>query len=142
PKAITANDAFYIDPSSDGYRNGHNSIAAGAYEYFLVKSQKGQEGVDESWYLRSDKIGAVVPPIVKPTIRPEVIGYLSNNQMASTLQRHKWQDRRGQINTENSDDIGWVRVQSNKSSFNDQFGSKRKSTSHLIHFGVDVMQQK
>lgn len=60
--------------------------------------------------------------------------------MASILQRHKWQDRKGQMNEPNSNDASWVRVQSNKSSFNDQFGSTRKSTSNLVHFGIDILQ--
>lgn len=143
--ATTEIDAFYLHQGSTGYRAASGSkeasIAMGAYDYFLVRGAD-QSKSESNWYLSSIKDPNIIPPINPPTdeieYRPEVGGYLSNLQLATTLQRHKWQDRRGQTLNQETDSIAWIRVQADKSSFNDQFDSKRRTTSELIHFGSDV----
>lgn len=139
PKATTAVDAFYIHASSDGYRTDKaGTIAVGAYDYKLKRGQGAPEN-ENSWYLVSALKDSGDDNKGKPDpYRPEVGAYFASNQMARDMQRHKWQDRKGQTNGVVEDSVGWIRVQSDKSSFNDQFDNKRKSTSNIIHFGADV----
>lgn len=139
PKATTTADAFYIDSGSEGYRNaGNGAIVAGAYDYYLVRGHRKDEN-ESNWYLTSKPSGGDTDPIPEP-YRPEVDGYLINAEQANALQRHKWQDRRGQTQNQEQDAIAWIRVQTNKSSFNNTFDNKRHSDSHVIHFGTDVMR--
>ncbi len=139
PKATTTTDAFFIDPLSDGYRQDKtDTIAVGAYNYKLKRGHRADEN-ESNWYLVSSLEGQDNSGD-EDSYRPEVPAYFSNNQMARNLQRHKWQDRKGQTNGIAQDSVGWIRVQSDKTSFSDQFDSKRKSTSHLIHFGADVVR--
>ncbi|MFT0213687.1 autotransporter outer membrane beta-barrel domain-containing protein [Pseudomonas sp. F1_0610] len=142
--ATTDADAFYLHQGSTGYRaatgSKEASIAVGAYDYFLIRGAD-QSKNESNWYLSSVKNPDIIPPVDPDDeieYRPEVGGYLANLQLATRLQRHKWQDRRGQTLNQDADSIAWIRVQADKSSFNDQFGSKRRTTSELIHFGTDV----
>lgn len=133
PKATTTADAFYIDSLSDGYRQGKGTIAAGAYEYALVKSAKGAN--DESWYLHSGLI-KTDPEI--PTIRPEVDAYFANSASMLTMQQHKLKQR--VIDTQNHQ-ATWIRVENNQERFNNQFDHRRKSDTTIIHFGADVLRK-
>lgn len=137
PKATTTADAFYIDAGSDGYRQGKGTIAAGAFEYSLFKSEQGQEGVDESWYLRSEKSGIIDP--VKPIIRPEVDSYFANRSSMLGMQQHHLKQR--VINTTDGQQA-WAYVAHDQGRFNNQFNFRRKTDMTTIHFGSDLYQKE
>lgn len=145
--ATTATDAFYLHSGSINYRAPEStkdaSIVIGAYDYYLVRGLDASKS-ESNWYLSSEKNKSVDPvdPNNDTPYRPEVDAYLANLQLANNLQRHKWQDRRGQTLNQDTDSVAWIRVQADKSSFNNQFDYKRKTTSELIHFGTDVWRQQ
>ncbi|WP_211444673.1 autotransporter outer membrane beta-barrel domain-containing protein [Collimonas humicola] len=58
--ATTNPDAFVLDPASDGYRSGKNTIAAGGYDYRLKRGGNG--GVADDWYLVSAAAPVEPPP--------------------------------------------------------------------------------
>lgn len=123
--ALTDATAFRLSSTSDGYRQGAGTIAAGAYDYSLLRGGNG--GTVNDWYLSSvspvtplqpdngstDNSGStpdntptqdnsVTPPDVTPApaahpvYRPEVGAYLDNRAAAMTMQFHTLHDRQGQ----------------------------------------------
>ncbi|MGG4603825.1 autotransporter outer membrane beta-barrel domain-containing protein [Paenalcaligenes sp. Me131] len=148
--ATTADNAFILDSGSTGYRAGTTpSLAAGLYDYYLVKGGKG--GESESWYLNSKATPIIDPdpidpdpvdpdpvdPIKPTTYRPEIDAYFANRQMAVATQRHRWQER---ISSQASGSRAWGRTAHQEDRFTNQFGYKRKMESTTLHFGADVWQ--
>ncbi|MDH1660366.1 autotransporter outer membrane beta-barrel domain-containing protein [Stenotrophomonas sp. GD03777] len=106
--AKTATSAFYLDPGSDGYRQGKGTLAAGAYDYTLRRG--GNRGIADSWYLTSSSTTS--------GIRPEPIAYLGN-LAALGLLRQSWHDRIGEARWNvdgDHDQAVWARVVSNTES--------------------------
>jgi outer membrane autotransporter protein len=134
PVAVTAADAFFIDASSDGYRQGKGTIAAGAYEYAL---KKGGSNADESWYLQSVKINDPGPD-PDPLPRPEVDIYFANRASMLNMQQHHLKQRvmDGWLSP-----VAWVRMDHKQERFNNQFDNQRKSDMNLVHFGLDVLRK-
>jgi autotransporter family porin len=119
--STTTADSFVLSPSSDGYRQGKGTIAAGAYDYRLARGGNG--GNTESWYLTSLSNKPVVTPdpnaSVDPatpdsptspgatggqgTLRAETGSYIDNIRAANTLFTMTLHDRLGE--TQYLDDI-------------------------------------
>lgn len=116
--STTTPDAFTLSPSSDGYRQGKGTIAAGAYDYRLVRSGKG--GKEDSWYLTSlfntppttQDPTRRVPPGFPTTsdmtggqsaLRAETGSYIDNIRAANTLFTMTLHDRLGE--TQYLDDL-------------------------------------
>ena len=84
--ARTAADAFHLDAGSMGYRAGTGTLAAGGYDYSLVRGGSG--GAESDWYLTSratprppvqaactaSRAAPVQPPVQPPRkrIRPRL----------------------------------------------------------------------
>ncbi|MGJ7515264.1 autotransporter outer membrane beta-barrel domain-containing protein [Pseudomonas baetica] len=146
--ATTETDAFSLAPTSDGYRAGTGTIAAGAYDYYLVRG--GNNGVADDWYLSSvdcvnDRSLCEQPdtPMPSQRFRPEVGSYLNNKEAASTMLIHTLHDRQFSAQSDDEstsgDTNGWLRVV-NKSS--DRTGAGRQDLSDtisLIHGGGDLL---
>ncbi|MGO4763559.1 autotransporter outer membrane beta-barrel domain-containing protein [Cupriavidus sp. 2KB_3] len=137
--------AFRLNPGSDGYRQGVGSIAAGAYDYQLVRG--GEGGQAEDWYLvanvRSDGRPDDVTPL--PPLRPEVGAYLSNKLAASTLLFHTLRDRQGErtaaASTGDANRAGrhaWLRTVGTTASRNGALGLTGSDNRYLVHAGSDV----
>ncbi|ADO48275.1 outer membrane autotransporter barrel domain protein [[Enterobacter] lignolyticus SCF1] len=113
--STTAADAFTLSPSSDGYRQGKGTIAAGAYDYRLARGGNG--GNAQSWYLtsllntpagKSDPAGATDPGQPGATggqraLRAETGSYIDNIRAANTLFSMTLHDRLGE--TQYLDDL-------------------------------------
>lgn len=147
--AKTSIDAFILDPESDGYRKGHNSLVAGAYDYSLVRSGNQNKGEEHNWYLVSeeyieDDTNTQVPPLnpqPKPELaRPEVAIYMENRRLAMTMSHHKWQDRKGELTPSDADRWAWVRLNVNSEKYTLSNDSKRKSNRYTLHLGSDITQ--
>ncbi|WP_370678497.1 autotransporter outer membrane beta-barrel domain-containing protein [Comamonas sp. GB3 AK4-5] len=134
PVAVTGADAFFIDASSDGYRQGKGTIAVGAYEYAL---KKGGSNADESWYLQSEKM-SVPGPAPEPLIRPEVDIYFANRASMLNMQQHHLKQR---VMDGWQAPVAWVRLDHKQEKFNNQFDFQRKSDMNLAHFGIDVLRK-
>jgi len=149
--ATTEAGAFSLSAASDGYRAGTGTVAAGAYDYYLVRG--GINGVADDWYLSSQNCGndssLCKQPISSTSfqqLRPEVGTYLNNKEAASTLLIHTLHDRQlvapgmqHEDQNTSSDANGWLRVV-NKSS--DRTGAGRQELSDtisLIHGGGDLL---
>jgi outer membrane autotransporter protein len=132
PVAVTAADAFFIDASSVGYRQGKGTIAAGAYEYSL---KKGGSNADESWYLQSVKINDPGP---EPLPRPEVDIYFANRASMLNMQQHHLKQR---VMGGWQSPVAWVRMDHKQERFNNQFENQRKSDMNLVHFGLDMLRK-
>lgn len=138
--------AFRLNPGSDGYRQGVGSIAAGAYDYQLVRG--GEGGKAEDWYLvaqaRTDGQPDDVTPL--PALRPEVGAYLNNKLAASTLLFHTLRDREGEraaAGTSDADGPGrnaWLRTVGSTASRNGALGLTGSDTRYLVHIGGDVLR--
>ena len=150
--ATTGADAFHLDPNSSGYRQGKGTMAAGAYDYSLVRGGNG--GQAEDWYLTSvdttvvptapDGGGTVTPQ--PPTYRPEVGAYLANRQAAMMMTAHTLHERQGQApgvdgQGESIDGNGWLRVAGSNSE-RDGAGplSSVDSSNYLAHGGADIFR--
>ncbi|MCJ1882313.1 autotransporter outer membrane beta-barrel domain-containing protein [Pseudomonas nitroreducens] len=157
--ATTAADAFRLDPGSDGYRKGADSLAAGAYDYHLARG--GNAGVADDWYLVSQETPQPIPeekeadtptpsPAPSPSAspyRPEVGAYLSNRQAALAMPVHTLHERQGQAPgadgrslEEVSDESTWVRVVGDHSSRDGAGGMDISARSKLLHLGSDLVR--
>ena len=166
--ATTDQNAFSLSPSSDGYRQGVGTLAAGPYDYSLKRSGNG--GVADSWYLTSagnacTTNAALCPPpgqpapqtggqpasqtggqpASQPQLRPEVGSYLQNRYAASSMLFHTLHERQGQAPGmigkdlgESSDANGWVRVMGKVGSRTGADGMDISGTRYLIHAGSDL----
>lgn len=139
--------AFRLNPGSDGYRQGIGSIAAGAYDYRLVRG--GEGGAAEDWYLvanvRSDGKPDDVTPL--PPLRPEVGAYLNNKLAASTLLFHTLRDRQGErtaaAGSGDANRAGrhaWLRTVGSTASRNGGLGLTGSDNRYLVHAGSDVFR--
>ncbi|MDM0046283.1 autotransporter outer membrane beta-barrel domain-containing protein [Variovorax dokdonensis] len=165
----TAADAFRLDASSTGYRQGRGTLVAGAYDYSLVRGGNG--GQAEDWYLTSEtKDGAngsgkgtgtdtgtnpnMTPGAAAPSrsYRPEVGAYLANRAAAMQMTFHTLHERQGEApgldldgrlpgKGAESDANGWLRVAGTNSQRN---GVDPMSTvdgsSYLLHGGADLLR--
>ncbi|WP_211444672.1 autotransporter outer membrane beta-barrel domain-containing protein [Collimonas humicola] len=166
--ATTNPDAFVLDPASDGYRSGKNTIAAGGYDYRLKRGGNG--GVADDWYLVSaaapdekpvdpptpvDPDKPIEPPPlpvdpVIPVISPEVGAYFGNRQAASTMAVHTLHQRQGQAPGMTAEDAAggidgaaWARVEGQDISRESAGGSLDiEAKQRLIHVGADVLRFK
>ncbi|WP_284209314.1 autotransporter-associated beta strand repeat-containing protein, partial [Chitiniphilus shinanonensis] len=163
--ATTEAEAFHLDSRSDGYRSGVGSIAAGAYDYRLVRGGNG--GVADDWYLVSlatatDDPGndpgrdpgndpVVVPddPVLgdTPSYRPEVGAYLGNRQAAMALQFHRLHERQGQASQVVAPDgrilgeaSSWGRIVGAASRADGAGNLRHRSQDTLIHLGSDLLR--
>ncbi|MCD8141584.1 MAG: autotransporter-associated beta strand repeat-containing protein [Planctomycetaceae bacterium] len=78
--ATTTNDSFALSSSARNFRIGAGTIAAGAYDYSLLRGGNG--GAENSWYLVSEE-----------NARPEAGNYLVNRDAAESLVFHTMYDR-------------------------------------------------
>jgi outer membrane autotransporter protein len=164
--ATTEIDAFALDPSSDGYRQGRGTLAAGAYDYSLARG--GNNGVADDWYLvaaseqpqeqpqpvidaeaeannPATPATPAAPAAVTPKYRPEVGAYMNNKLFATTMSMHTLRDRQGQEpDTEAvaegrpGDRSAWGRVAGSTTSRDGAGGLHSKDNSVLVHVGSDV----
>jgi autotransporter family porin len=86
--ATTTTDAFSLNPQSNGYRATSQTLAAGAYDYSLVRGGNG--GDANSWYLTSQSSTPA-----QSLVRPEAGVYLANNQAARWMFMMTLRDREG-----------------------------------------------
>jgi outer membrane autotransporter protein len=138
--------AFRLNPGSDGYRQGVGSIAAGAYDYQLLRG--GEGGTAEDWYLvaqvRSDGKPDDVDPL--PPLRPEVGAYLNNKLAASTLLFHTLRDREGERTAAGTGDANragrhaWLRTVGATASRDSALGLTGSDNRYLVHGGSDVLR--
>ncbi|MBM7060771.1 autotransporter outer membrane beta-barrel domain-containing protein [Pseudomonas sp. UL073] len=144
--------AFALDATSDGYRQGVGSLAAGPYDYRLARGGNG--GVADDWYLVSQ--GADQPtddctsspalcPTPTPSFRPEVGSYLNNKLAASTMQFHTLHERQSQAPglvgknlQESSDANAWIRVVGKTSSREGALSAS--DTQSMVHLGSDILR--
>ncbi len=158
--ATTASNSFALDPSSRGYRTTTGTIAAGAFDYSLVRG--GSNGVTEDWYLTSLVIptpvspggggsggnggsggggggGAPSPP--QRVYRPEAGLYLSNQVAARTMFLMTLRDRDGYGGTGTATTAGWARVTGSR--MNGEVGGrslKLGADSMTVQAGMDLWQ--
>ncbi|WP_347900735.1 autotransporter outer membrane beta-barrel domain-containing protein [Pseudomonas purpurea] len=154
--ATTDPNAFSLSSSSDGYRQGNGTLAAGPYDYSLMRGGNG--GTSDSWYLVSSGAtcatnALLCPPTPTPApipqqqLRPEVGSYLNNKLAASTMLFHTLHERQGQapgmegkdLNT-SSDENTWIRVVGKTSERTGAGTMDISDTSYLIHAGGDLAQ--
>ncbi|MDM0043956.1 autotransporter outer membrane beta-barrel domain-containing protein [Variovorax dokdonensis] len=151
----TASDAFHLDASSTGYRKGTGTLAAGAYDYNLLRGGNG--GQAEDWYLTSDTespgnattpdmpedTGAAATHVATdpgiaapsaPSYRPEVGAYLANRAAARQMAMHTLRDRQGQAPGVDRD--GQL---PGKGAASDANGSLRVEGTNSQRYGVDPM---
>ncbi|WP_433741522.1 autotransporter-associated beta strand repeat-containing protein [Pseudomonas putida] len=135
--------AFKLSTASDGYRAGKDTIAAGAYDYSLVRG--GSNGVADDWYLtsRNSKEPATSD---KPAYRPEVGAYLNNKLAASMMQVHTLHDRQSQASemqdqdqNDPSDGNSFLRVVKKSSDRSGAGHQDLSDTTTLIHGGGDLL---
>ncbi|WP_230427517.1 autotransporter family protein [Collimonas humicola] len=156
--ATTNPDAFVLDPASDGYRSGKNTISAGGYDYRLKRGGIG--GVADDWYLVSpvvpvDPDKPIEPPPVPvdpviSVISPEVGAYFGNRQAASTMAVHTLHQRQGQAPGMSAEDAAggidgaaWAWVEGQDISRKSAGGSLDiEAKQRLIHVGADVLRFK
>ncbi|MNJ20211.1 Outer membrane protein IcsA autotransporter precursor [compost metagenome] len=142
--ATTDAGAFKLSTASDGYRAGKGTIAAGAYDYSLVRG--GNKGVADDWYLTSRNPNEPKTPN-NPVYRPEVGAYLNNKLAASTMQVHTLHDRQsqasetqGQDQSDTSDGNGFLRVVKKSSDRTGAGHQDLSDTTTLIHGGGDLLR--
>lgn len=160
--AGTANDAFSLDTRSEGYRAGVGTIAAGAYDYKLVRGGNG--GNVQDWYLVSKTDANTPTPDPAPgpdprtptnpdkpanpgtpSYRPEVGAYLNNQFAATAMQYHTLRDRQGQAPGVDGaqgtpDASSWLRIVGGQDSRNGAGSIQDRSNSYLIHGGSDLLR--
>lgn len=150
--ATTSTDAFRLDPTSDGYRHGADSLAAGAYDYRLARG--GNAGVEDDWYLVSQQSAASEPRSTDPApaatsspYRPEVGAYMGNRQAALAMPVHTLHERQGQAPgtddrslEELADESTWIRVLGDHTSRDGAGGMDINSRSQLLHLGSDLLR--
>ncbi len=78
--ATTSTDAFALSSSARNFRIGAGTVAAGAFDYSLVRG--GEGGEENSWYLVSRQVA-----------RPEAGNYLISREAAEGLFFHTMYDR-------------------------------------------------
>ncbi|WP_434778072.1 autotransporter outer membrane beta-barrel domain-containing protein [Neisseria sp. Ec49-e6-T10] len=129
----------------------HSAIAAGTYEYVLVKGQNNQ-----NWYLTSvlkeepggDPLDPIDPPTKpeQPDIvlrNPSIGAYLANQTAASALFIHTLYDRQGHANnvagnSQKNSSI-WLRASTRNTKNKSINGSMNIDTdSSIIHLGGDI----
>lgn len=120
--ATTDAGAFHISSGSDGYRSGKDTIAAGAYDYSLIRGGAG--GTADDWYLVSQL-----------SYRPETGAYLNNKQAASTMQFHSLHDRSDASHNQGV----WLRIGGDTSQRSGVDGQDFSGNTYRIHLGGDVM---
>jgi autotransporter family porin len=120
--ATTDSGAFYLSSKSDGYRADKGVIAAGAYDYSLVKGGGG--GDINDWYLMSD-LG----------YRPETGVYLNNKYAVMMSQVHSLHDRE----EAGHDDGFWLRVGGESSKRTGVDGQSLSDSSTGVHMGGSVL---
>lgn len=138
--------AFRLNPGSDGYRQGVGSIAAGAYDYQLVRG--GEGGTAEDWYLVAQVRADVQPDDVTPLppLRPEVGAYLNNKLAASTLLFHTLRDREGERTAAGTNDANgpgrhaWLRTVGSTASRDGALGLTGSDNRYLVHAGSDLFR--
>ncbi|MDR2839576.1 MAG: autotransporter outer membrane beta-barrel domain-containing protein, partial [Azonexus sp.] len=132
---VSAAGAFTLSPASDGYRATTGAIAAGPYDYALVRGGNG--GYANDWYLVSTFIG--LPE--ERSYRPEVGAYLTNRYAAIGSQWHTLRDRQhqgqSQDDASNQDAHGFIRLEGREARLeSDNFRSTDRRT--LLHLGGDA----
>ncbi|MEJ8851381.1 autotransporter outer membrane beta-barrel domain-containing protein [Variovorax rhizosphaerae] len=155
--------AFTLDPLSDGYRAGRGTLAAGAYDYNLVRG--GDGGNAQDWYLSSTSSAVITSPpgvdasgsgsgsgmaggegpaIAFPVYRPEVGAYLANRQAALQMSVHTLHDRQGhdgQDRAASGSANGWLRVVDTTTHYDGAGRSgNTHSDAHLVHGGADLVR--
>lgn len=155
--ASTAIQAFTLDKSSDGYRHVTGTVAAGAYDYYLIRGGAG--GVQDDWYL-VNITGALPDPLPEksPAVasgdkgspspyRPEVGAYLNNRLAALAMPVHTLHERQGQApgmqgkNLEESSDAStWIRTLGATSKRNGAGGMAVSEHDYLLHLGSDIVR--
>ncbi|HEX7260424.1 MAG TPA: autotransporter outer membrane beta-barrel domain-containing protein, partial [Luteolibacter sp.] len=128
--ATTEADAFSLSESSDGYRATTGDIAAGAFNYRLMRG--GVDGQD--WFLTS---------VEEESYRAEVGVYFNNRLFAQTMQFHTLQDREVQKPKRADGDPGnpsdadaWLRVSGTTTSREGVMSST--DNTYMVHVGTDM----
>lgn len=135
---ITAADSFTLDGRSAGYRNGADTLAHGLYDYSLVRG--GNNGDEDSWYLTSERNNTPDPNVTEDggyLTRPETAMYIENRRLAMTMNHHRWQDRQAEMPSD-VDNPSWVRIEYDRTSYQLNGDSKRRSNTYKLHLGTDV----
>lgn len=121
----TSADAFYLSSESDGYRAENNTVAAGAYDYRLVRGSSTAPGSEDDWFLTSDE-----------TFRPETGAYLNNKLAASTMQFYTLHDR----SDANQAQGVWLRITGETSERDGVGGQNLSGETYRVHMGGDVLE--
>lgn len=118
----TTPGAFRLSAASDGYRSATNTVAAGAYDYSLVRGGVG--GQADDWYLVSQQ-----------SYRPETGAYLNNKWAASTMQNHTLHDR---SDADHAQGV-WLRIGGETSERDGAGGQALSGDTYRVHLGGDVL---
>ena len=133
--ATTGADSFALDSLSRGFRAGFGTVAAGAYDYRLLRGGNG--GIVNNWYL--------VSALGTGTVRPEAGSYLANREAAESIFLTTMHDRLegyeayiDPLTGEKWQGRAWGRVRFARGRYSAGGGLRSTTKTMLVHTGVDL----
>ncbi|WP_159566678.1 autotransporter outer membrane beta-barrel domain-containing protein [Budvicia diplopodorum] len=143
--ATTDGGAFTLSSASSGYRSTTGTIAAGAYDYRLVRGGTG--GNADSWYLSSGGSGASgCNNCNTDNMRPEAGIYGGNMQASLAMFMMSLRDREGYTHTGSGQGIddglsSWGRVMGSHSTGSMGGALSTSADMTVMQVGADLLHQ-
>lgn len=137
-KTIQGIELINIQGNSNGIFKQQGRIAAGAYDYYLVRGSDTLNTNPNNWYLTSEHSGN---GNITNYLRPEAASYIGLVESNLTAFNHSFHDRQQTLNEHY--ESSWMRVQYSHDKYlvgqNNQL--ENKTTRKLLHLGTDLYQK-